>query len=115
MSGLLVQVTSHKDQQQYWFDKQQPYRYISVKQFAERFQAFHVGQEMAHELAVPYDKNRNHKAALSFERYSVGKMELFKSNFAKEMLLMKRNSFVYIFKTVQVLFDSKPKESDYTT
>jgi hypothetical protein len=45
----------------------------------------------------------------------VGNMELFKSNFAKEVLLMKWNSFVYIFKTVQVLFDSKPKESDYAT
>jgi hypothetical protein len=30
-------------------------------------------------------------------------MELFKANFAKEILLMRRNSFVYIFKTVQVL------------
>jgi hypothetical protein len=97
------QVTSHKDQEQYWFDKLQPYRYISVKAFADKFKSFHVGQKMADELAVPYPKEQSHKAALSFERYSVTSMELFKTNFAKEILLMRRNSFVYIFKTVQVL------------
>jgi hypothetical protein len=96
-------VTSQKDQEQYWIDKLQPYRYISVKAFADKFQSFHVGQKMADELAVPYPKDQSHKAALSFERYSVTSMELFKANFAKEVLLMRRNSFVYIFKTVQVL------------
>jgi hypothetical protein len=97
------QVTSQKDQEQYWVDKLQPYRYISVKAFADKFKSFHVGQKMADELAVPYPKDQSHNAALSFERYSVTSMELFKANFAKEILLMRRNSFVYIFKTVQVL------------
>jgi hypothetical protein len=96
-------VTSQKDQEQYWFDKRQPYRYISVKAFADKFKSFHVGQKMADELVVPYPKDQSHKAALSFERYSVSSTELFKANFAKEVLLMRRNSFVYIFKTVQVL------------
>jgi hypothetical protein len=96
-----VQVTSQKDQEQYW-DRCHPYRYISVKHFAELFRTFHVGKRMAAELEVPYDKERSHKAALSFYRYSVSSWELFKANFAKEWLLMKRNSFVYIFKTVQV-------------
>jgi hypothetical protein len=96
-------VTSQKDQEQYWSDKLQPYRYISVKVFADKFKSFHVGQKMANELAVPYPKDQSHKAALSFERYSVTSMELFKTNFAKEILLIRRNSFVYIFKTVQVL------------
>jgi hypothetical protein len=71
--------------------------------FADKFKSFHVGQKMADELVVPYPKDQSHKAALSFERYSVTNMELFKANFAKEVLLMRRNSFVYIFKTVQVL------------
>ncbi len=99
--NIFVQVTSQKDQEQYW-DRCHPYRYISVKHFAELFRTFHVGKRMAAELEVPYDKERSHKAALSFYRYSVSSWELFKANFAKEWLLMKRNSFVYIFKTVQV-------------
>jgi ABC-type multidrug transport system ATPase subunit/ABC-type multidrug transport system permease subunit len=102
IADFLQEVTSQKDQEQYWFDKRQPYRYISVKAFADKFKSFHVGQKMADELVVPYPKDQSHKAALSFERYSVSSTELFKANFAKEVLLMRRNSFVYIFKTVQI-------------
>jgi len=101
IADFLQEVTSQKDQEQYW-DRCHPYRYISVKHFAELFRTFHVGKRMAAELEVPYDKERSHKAALSFYRYSVSSWELFKANFAKEWLLMKRNSFVYIFKTVQI-------------
>jgi hypothetical protein len=95
-------VTSIKDQEQYWFDKRRPYRFVSVKQFSDLFKTFHVGQKMAHEIAVPYDKKKSHKAALVFEKYSTGRYELFKANFAKEWLLMKRNSVVYVSKTIQV-------------
>ncbi len=96
-------MTSQKDQEQYWFDKRQPYRYISVNAFADKFKSFRVGQKMADELVAPYPKDQSHQAALSFERYSVTSMELFKASFAKEILLTRRNSFIYIFKTVQVL------------
>jgi hypothetical protein len=98
----MVQVTSKKDQEQYWSNRLRPYRYVSVKQFADRFKTFHVGHNMSEELAIAYDRERSHKAALTFERYGVSNFELFKANFAKEFLLMKRNSFVYIFKTFQV-------------
>ncbi|KAH8952003.1 hypothetical protein BDL97_09G061300 [Sphagnum fallax] len=101
IADFLQEVTSQKDQEQYW-DRHQPYRYVSVKHFAELFQTFHIGKRMEAELMVPYQKERSHKAALSFYRYSVSNWELFKANFAKEWLLMKRNSFVYIFKTVQI-------------
>ena len=97
------QVTSSKDQEQYWYDKRRPYRFVSVKQFSDLFKTFHVGQKMAYEIAEPYDKSRSHKAALVFEKYSVGLYELFKANFAKEWLLMKRNSVVYVSKTIQVM------------
>ena len=95
-------MTSSKDQEQYWHDKRRPYRYVSVKQFADTFKTFHIGQKMLDEIASPYNKDHSHKAALSFDRYSVSNTEIFKANFAKEWLLVKRNSFVYIFKTVQV-------------
>ncbi|CAK9224005.1 unnamed protein product [Sphagnum troendelagicum] len=102
VADFLQEVTSQKDQEQYWFDKRQPYRYISVTAFADKFKSFHVGQKMADELVAPYPKDQSHKAALSFERYSVTSVELFKACFAKEVLLMRRNSFFYIFKTVQI-------------
>ncbi|CAA0822386.1 ABC transporter G family member 36 [Striga hermonthica] len=101
-ADFLQEVTSRKDQEQYWADRSKPYRYIPVSEFAQRFKRFHVGLRLENELSVPYDKDRSHKAALVFKKYSVPKRELLKANFDKEWLLIKRNSFVYVFKTVQI-------------
>ncbi|XP_073040136.1 ABC transporter G family member 36-like isoform X2 [Primulina eburnea] len=99
---FLQEVTSKKDQEQYWADRSQPYHHISVGEFAKRFKRFHAGLRLENELSVPYDRNRSHKAALVFKKYSVPKRELLKANFDKEWLLIKRNSFVYVFKTIQI-------------
>jgi hypothetical protein len=101
-SCIISQVTSKKDQEQYWADKQMPYRYISVSEFAQMFKRFHVGLQLENHLSVPFDKNRSHQAALVFSKHSVSTRELLKASFDKEWLLIKRNSFVYIFKTIQV-------------
>ncbi|CDO97981.1 unnamed protein product [Coffea canephora] len=100
-ADFLQEVTSRKDQEQYWADRSKPYRYISVAEFANMFKRLHVGQLLENELSVPYDKARSHKAALVFKKYSVSKKELLKANFDKEWMLIKRNSFLYIFKTFQ--------------
>lgn len=102
IADFLQEVTSRKDQEQYWANKNQPYRYVPVKEFAESFSSFHVGQLLVDELAVPFGKTRSHPAALATVKYGIGKKELFKACFAREWLLMKRNSFVYIFKTTQI-------------
>lgn len=81
-----------------------PYRYIPVTEFSERFNRFHVGENLKKELSVPYDKNKSHKAALVFEKYLVPKMELLKASWDKEWLLMKRNAFVFVFKSIQIVF-----------
>lgn len=99
----LLQVTSKKDQQQYWVRKQQPYRFVTVDEFVQAFQSFEVGKRVQEELSTPYDKSKNHPAALSKKPYGVGKMELFKACCSREYLLMKRNSFVYVFKLSQLL------------
>ncbi|KAM1056398.1 hypothetical protein ACFX13_030551 [Malus domestica] len=102
VADFLQEVTSKKDQEQYWFKKNEPFRYVSVADFAQAFATFHVGQRLAEDLRVPYDKRTAHPAALVKEKYGISSMELFKACFAREWLLMKRNSFVYIFKTVQI-------------
>ncbi|KAG0593524.1 hypothetical protein KC19_1G336100 [Ceratodon purpureus] len=102
VADFLQEVTSQKDQQQYWSNEPQNYRYVSVTQFAERFKSFHVGIHLTEDLATPYDKELSHKAALTFDRYGVSNMELFKANFSKEFLLMKRQSFVHVFKSCQI-------------
>ncbi|KAH9301337.1 hypothetical protein KI387_012920, partial [Taxus chinensis] len=102
VSDFLQEVTSRKDQEQYWADKSQPYHYTSVKEFAEAFHSFHVGKRLIEELSHPYDRTKNHPAALTSTKYGVSRMNMFKACFSREVLLMKRNSFVYIFKTGQI-------------
>jgi len=100
-------VTSKKDQKQYWVRPDEPYRFVSVKEFATAFKSFHTGRAIANELAVPFDKSKSHPAALTTTRYGVSGKELLKANIDREILLMKRNSFVYIFRTFQVTHKTK--------
>ncbi|CAJ1951217.1 unnamed protein product [Sphenostylis stenocarpa] len=102
VADFLQEVTSRKDQEQYWMHRDETYRFVTVTQFAEAFQSFHVGRRIGEELATPFDKSKNHPAALTTERYGVSKKELLKANISREYLLMKRNSFVYIFKLFQL-------------
>ncbi|CAI9281118.1 unnamed protein product [Lactuca saligna] len=104
IADFLQEVTSKKDQQQYWEDKRKPYGYISVSEFNEKFKCFHVGEKLKRDLSIPYDKSESHNAALVFEKYLVPKMELLKASWDKELLLMKRNAFIYIFKSIQIVF-----------
>ncbi|MCO5588731.1 hypothetical protein L7F22_042690 [Adiantum nelumboides] len=101
-ADFLQEVTSKKDQQQYWEDRSQPYRYVTVEEFAQAFKSFHVGRKLQQELAIPFEKSRSHPAALATRTYGLKKSELFKACLAREVLLWKRNSFMYIFKTTQL-------------
>ncbi|XP_012089672.2 pleiotropic drug resistance protein 2 [Jatropha curcas] len=102
VADFLQEVTSKKDQEQYWCKKDQSYEYVSVSEISEKFKSFHIGQDLSEQLRVPYDKAKAHPAALEKDKYGISNWELFKACFARELLLMKRNSFVYIFKTTQI-------------
>ncbi|RHN48647.1 putative sulfate-transporting ATPase [Medicago truncatula] len=102
VADFLQEVTSKKDQQQYWFRRDEPYRYVSVPEFFEFFHSFHIGEEIAAEIKVPYNKSQTHPAALVKEKYGISSWKVFKACFSKEWLLMKRNAFVYVFKTTQI-------------
>ncbi|PRQ25661.1 putative monosaccharide-transporting ATPase [Rosa chinensis] len=101
VADFLQEVTSKKDQEQYWGSRDEPYRFITVQEFSEAFQSFHVGGTITNELATPFDKTKSHPAALSTNTYGVKKAELVKACLSREFLLMKRNSFVYLFKLTQ--------------
>ncbi|GAB4850125.1 transcription factor [Ancistrocladus abbreviatus] len=101
VADFLQEVTSKKDQQQYWARRDEPYRFIPAKEFSEAFQSFHVGQVLGDKLATPFDRSKSHPAALTTAKYGVGSMETFRACFSREWLLMKRNSFFYIFKIMQ--------------
>ncbi|KAG8080343.1 hypothetical protein GUJ93_ZPchr0007g5960 [Zizania palustris] len=102
VADFLQEVTSRKDQQQYWFLDQDHYRYVSVLEFAQLFKTFHVGQKLQKELQVPYDKSKTHPAALTTKKYGLSSQESLKVVMSREWLLMKRNSFLFIFKAFQL-------------
>ncbi|CAL2280417.1 unnamed protein product [Prunus armeniaca] len=102
VADFLQEVTSRKDQKQYWTSRDEPYRFITVKHFSEAFQSFSVGKRITEELAAPFDKTKSDPAALTTKKYGIRKVELLKACFSRELLLMKRNSFVYVFKLTQL-------------
>ncbi|KAE8795143.1 PDR-type ABC transporter [Hordeum vulgare] len=103
VADFLQEVTSKKDQQQYWYLDQEQYHHVSVPEFAERFKSFHVGQQILKELQIPFDKSKTHPAALTTNKYGQSSWESFKTVMSRELLLMKRNSFIYIFKVTQLV------------
>ncbi|XVF44133.1 hypothetical protein PTKIN_Ptkin02bG0096200 [Pterospermum kingtungense] len=103
VADFLQEVTSRKDQGQYGTRNDRAYSFVTVEEFAEAFQSFHVGKGLKIDLATPFDKTQSDSTLLTTKNYSVKKMGLLKACFSKELLLMKRNSFVYIFKLVQLV------------
>ena len=97
VADFLQEVTSKKDQEQYWCKKNEPYQYTSVPEFVGHFHNFHIGQKHSKELGIPYDRSKAHPAALVKEKYGISNWELFMACFASEWLLMKCNSFIYIY------------------
>jgi hypothetical protein len=95
-------VTSRKDQGQYWYRQDRPYCFVPVKKFADAFRTFHVGRSIQSELSEPFDRTRSHPAALATSKFGVDRKELLKATIDRELLLMKRNAFMYIFKSVNV-------------
>ncbi|KAL2318113.1 hypothetical protein Fmac_031989 [Flemingia macrophylla] len=104
VADFLQEVTSRKDQWQYWAREDEPYSFVTVKDFAEACQLFHIGQKLGDELAIPFDKSKCHPNALTTKKYGASKRELLKACASREFLLMKRNSFVYIFKITQLIY-----------
>ncbi|XP_060969402.1 pleiotropic drug resistance protein 3 [Cannabis sativa] len=102
-ADFLQEVISRKDQAQYWNRREQPYRYVSVDEFIKKFKDSYVGRKLNEELSKPYNKSESHKDALSFQKYSLSKWQLLKACARREFLLMKRNSFIYVFKSVQLV------------
>ncbi|KAM1513519.1 hypothetical protein ACFX1Z_024934 [Malus domestica] len=103
VADFLQEVTSEKDQEQYWAHRDKAYKFVTVKEFTDTFQSFHVGKKIKEDLSVPFDKSEKGAELLAPQKYGVGKKELLKACMSREYLLMKRNSFVYVFKFVQLI------------
>ncbi|CAI9270844.1 unnamed protein product [Lactuca saligna] len=107
VADFLQEVTSRKDQQQYFFNPDQIYRYTPISEFSQSFKSFHVGNKLEAEIHTPYDKSKSHPDGLAKKgKFGISNLEILKACFHKEWLLTKRNSLLYIFKTFQLTFMS---------
>ncbi|XP_030956980.1 pleiotropic drug resistance protein 3-like isoform X2 [Quercus lobata] len=113
VADFVQKVISRKDQAQYWYHMEVPYSYVSVDVFSRKFKESPYGKKLDEELSEPYDKSQSHKDALSFSAYSLSKWELFGACASRELLLMERNSFIYIFKTTQTQMDIDVLHANY--
>ncbi|KAK9065935.1 hypothetical protein SSX86_015337 [Deinandra increscens subsp. villosa] len=103
-ADFLQEVTSRKDQAQYWADASKPYEYISVSKISEAYKNSIYGKSLESSLSIPFDKSKSHVSALRKRQYGVSKWKLFRACFSREYVLIKRHSFLYVFKTIQVAF-----------
>ncbi|KAF8093762.1 hypothetical protein N665_0379s0046 [Sinapis alba] len=103
VADFLQEVISRKDQAQYWRHEDLPYSFVSVDMLSKKFKDFSIGKKIEDALSKPYDRSKSHKDALSFSVYSLPNWEMFIACISREFLLMKRNYFVYIFKTGQLV------------
>ncbi|KAL7603042.1 hypothetical protein Lser_V15G19745 [Lactuca serriola] len=97
-------VTSKKDLAQYWADSSNPYEYILVSNISEAYKKSIYGRSLESSHSVRFNKSKGHVSALRKKEYGVSKWRLFQACFSREFLLIKRHSFLYIFKTIQVAF-----------
>ncbi|KAG5525543.1 hypothetical protein RHGRI_031997 [Rhododendron griersonianum] len=102
VADFLQEVISRKDQAQYWHQAEQSYSYISVDMFSNKFKESTYGKKLDEELSLPF-MECCHNNACGFGMYSLSKWALFRACMSREWLLMKRNSFIYVFKSVQLV------------
>ncbi|WOL19176.1 ABC transporter G family member 45 [Canna indica] len=100
-ADFLEEVISEFDQAQYWSGNQSDHQYISTQRIAELFHTFNVGQLLEDELCMPNDMWKN-KSRMQLG-YKMSKWGVFKACFSRELLLLKRNSPLHIFKTLQII------------
>ncbi|KAI4376643.1 hypothetical protein MLD38_014382 [Melastoma candidum] len=106
VADFLQEVTSRKDQRQFWDKEEQHYQYISASEFAEAFMSFHVGMAMEQDLQRPFEKSKSHPAALTKREYSASKKDLFKACLSREAALIRRSLVFQITKVFEVTFCS---------
>ncbi|KAG9445118.1 hypothetical protein H6P81_016458 [Aristolochia fimbriata] len=101
-ADFLQEVISKMDQEQYWSDKQKTYQFVTVDKFVESFHSYSLGRQMEEELQEPFSQTRPDSPTLSQEVYQLSRWKLLKACFSREVLLIKRNSPMHIFKIFQI-------------
>ncbi|CAL5000751.1 unnamed protein product [Urochloa decumbens] len=100
VADFLQEVTSKMDQKQYWAGDQNKYQYHSIEKFAEAFRMSYLPQ-LEEKLCSSDNTGKNKEVKVNASR-QISRWNIFKACFSREVLLLKRNSPVHIFKTIQI-------------
>ncbi|KAF3779754.1 ABC transporter G family member 45 [Nymphaea thermarum] len=98
---FLLEVTSGMHQPQYWAGKNQRYKHVMCCEFAKSFKSYNMDQ--FHYAELQKSASKGEPMALQSGSSVVRKRDIFKISLSRELLLLKRNSAAYIFKSVQIL------------
>uniref|UniRef100_A0A453QJG1 ABC transporter domain-containing protein n=1 Tax=Aegilops tauschii subsp. strangulata TaxID=200361 RepID=A0A453QJG1_AEGTS len=103
IADFLQEVTSKKDQAQYWSDLSKPYSFIPVSAMAAAFTDSQYGRNLEFH---PHnsDGHTNSPEALARSKFAISKYSLIRACFARELILISRHRFLYTFRTCQVAF-----------
>ncbi|XP_062201348.1 ABC transporter G family member 51 isoform X2 [Phragmites australis] len=101
IADFLQEVTSRKDQAQYWFDQSKQYYFISASAMASAFKQSQYGRYLESNVNNSYD-DTNSQQALARSKFAVSKLSLVRACFDRELVLISRNCFLYTFRTCQV-------------
>ncbi|CAI7740193.1 unnamed protein product [Closterium sp. NIES-53] len=103
---LFSQVSSAKDQAQYWVDKSQPHEFMAAGDMAAAFRHSALGKQRQAELATPFQPTESSTSALETAPYALSPTQMLTAVFAREWLLMRRNALLYMALIMQVIFTS---------
>ncbi|KAK3001843.1 hypothetical protein RJ639_020587 [Escallonia herrerae] len=101
IADFLQEVISRKDQAQYWHRVGQSHSYVSNDMLSRKFKKSPFGKKLDEEICEDFVKSESHMSKIAYGTYSISKWELFRACMSREFLLMKRSSFVYVFKLCQ--------------
>ncbi|KAM3262085.1 hypothetical protein ACQJBY_052645 [Aegilops geniculata] len=102
VADFLQEVTSKMDQKQYWIGDENKYQYWPIEKFAESFRSSYHPQLVEDSLYMPNNMGK-HKEIKNSETRNISRWNIFKACFLREVLFLKRNSPLHIFKTVQIV------------
>ncbi|KAL5221098.1 hypothetical protein ABZP36_025811 [Zizania latifolia] len=99
---FIGQVTSKMDQKQYWIGDANKYQYHSIEKFAEFFRTSYLPRLVENNHLKPTNAGKSKEVKTSNTSRRISRWNIFKACFSREVLLLKRNSPVHIFKTIQI-------------
>jgi ABC-type multidrug transport system ATPase subunit len=95
VADFLQEVTSRKDQAQYWTGNSAEYRFMPIMQMHEAFMRSEEGKAQLLALEASDPKLPEQLDPLVREKYALGPAGLFKACLRRDFTLMKRNAFLF--------------------